>query len=70
MQMTSDIKTPNGKSIDVDAIAEATPEDAFLLLSDETQHELEKLSPSAQQEIGELIIVLADVVAKSDMSIA
>lgn len=60
------VKTPKGDVIDVNAVAEATPEDAFLLLSEGAQHEIEtSLGPSTQQELGELIVLLADVVAKS-----
>jgi hypothetical protein len=64
--MPVNITSPKGEAIDVEAVADAAPEDAFLLLSDESMIDIvDNLSSSTRQELGELLVVLADVVAKS-----
>lgn len=61
----ANIRTSDGSEVDVEAIAEASPEDAFLLLSEAGQNAVERLDPSVRQEVGELIVALADVIARS-----
>lgn len=58
------LKTPNGTEIDVEAIAAGTPEEALLLLSEHAQTQVGELTIAARREVCELILTLADTIAK------